>query len=113
MSKYCQYKSRTKDRYCNATCQNSCTNCRFFEPTSHAKVDILARAAIDTVERFNKQLSETYEINKSLNETIVRYSDEMDKRVKQIENIRQDARVGKAIKRHRGKQKKEKPASGI
>lgn len=110
MSKYCQYKSRTKDRYCSATCQTTCRNCRFFEPTSHAKVDILARAAMDSVEQFNKRLGESYEINKSLHETIAHYSEEMDKRVKQIETIRQDARVGKAIKRHRKKTKK--PVSG-
>lgn len=112
MSKYCQYKSRTKDRYCNATCQNSCAKCRFFEPTSHAKVDILSRASLDAVIRFNKQLSDSYEINKTLHETIARYNEEMNKQMAQIENIRQDARVGKAIKRHRDKQKKEKPASG-
>lgn len=106
MSKYCQYKSRTKDRYCSATCQTTCRNCRFFEPTSHAKVDILARAAMDSVEQFNKRLGESYEINKSLHETIAHYSEEMDKRMTQIENIRQDARVGKSIKRHRNKKSK-------
>ena len=106
MSKYCQYKSSTSERYCNATCQKTCRNCRFFEPTSHAKVDILARAAIDAIDNFNKRLNEAYEVNKNLHETISHYSEEMDKRMEQIQNIRQDASVGKAIKRHRNKRSK-------
>jgi len=110
MSGYCQYKSRTADRYCNATCQTTCKGCRFFEPTSHAKVDILSRAALRSINDFTERLSESHELNKSLHETIARYSEEMDKQVAQIEIIRQDARVGKSIKRHRNKLKK--PASG-
>ena len=110
MSRYCQYRSRTEDRYCSATCQTSCKHCRFFEPTSHAKVDILSRAALKSINDFTARLAESHELNKSLNETLAHYSEEMDKRVKQIETIRQDARVGKAIKRHRKKTKK--PVSG-
>lgn len=106
MSGYCQYKSRTADRYCNATCHTTCKGCRFFEPTSHAKVDILSRAALRSINDFTERLSESHELNKSLHETIAHYSEEMDKRVAQIESIRQDARVGKSIKRHRNKLKK-------
>lgn len=36
----CQYRG-TDERYCKATTQNTCDKCRFYEPTTFAKIRML------------------------------------------------------------------------
>ena len=62
----CRYASNNKERFCNATSHESCDGCRFFVPTSQAKLKLFT----ERIEHLIKMRSKLIDENKRLHETI-------------------------------------------
>ena len=88
----CRFKSPSKDRYCLATSHTSCGKCRFFKPTSQAKLNLFSekieyltketairigeckrlRDTLDIVRATNKQLQKENEYLTEQNENLIK-----------------------------------------
>ena len=102
MMNYCQYKSNNSERFCNMTSQRTCKRCRFFEPSTHAKTEIISRAAVIAINRQN-------ELNKALYRTIEIANGDLEALREHVaNNIRPDAQIGKAVKRYIKKKRENK-----
>lgn len=68
--KYCQFHQNGGGKWCAATSQTSCKDCRFFDPTTPVKLDIILDHALkmedlnDKLVKDNEKLEETIRENR-------------------------------------------------
>ncbi len=62
----CRFISNNRERYCNATSHESCDGCRFFVPTSQAKLELFTKK----IKYLTGMMSKLVDENKRLHETI-------------------------------------------
>lgn len=83
----CQYLGRN-ERYCNMTTQPTCANCRFYTPTTAAKLRMLMEEIVrhEGVEaQKDKVIRERDNMILHLNQEIGEIEDELDKTIAQYE----------------------------
>lgn len=62
----CKFKSNNSERFCNATSHASCDGCRFFMPTSQAKLKLFT----EKIQYLSDMMSKLIDENKRLFESV-------------------------------------------
>ena len=89
----CRFKSNNRERYCNATSHESCDGCRFFVPTSHAKLELFTKkieyltGMMSRIIDENKRLQESVTIEKMNNKYLRSENEFLEKKNERLERL--------------------------
>lgn len=89
----CRFKSPSKERYCLATSHTSCGKCRFFKPTSQAKLKLFTEkinylsGMMSKLLDENKRLYETISIERTNNKHLKEENEFLEKKTERLERL--------------------------
>ena len=89
----CRFKSNNSDRFCNATSLESCDGCKFFVPTSHAKLELFTKkieyltGMMSRLVDENKRLQESVTIEKMNNKYLRNENEFLEKKNERLERL--------------------------